>query len=179
MNQPWYIATESFSPQDGEKWKGYVAWSGLAHLEEVVTLDQMLCPTLLPEIKDNFWPHIVNQDFLLDYFVDLEFLLAQVANVSKKNILCVVKEPDAEIAERLDARFQLVGFDLLDTDTGTSALVNCGGFPRAFRNDELNTKGLLSSLSRAREVQTSLRAEYPEEQHAQCDVWQVSRAVAL
>ena len=179
MNQPWYIATESFSPQDGEKWKGYVAWSGLVHLDEVVSLDQMLCPTLLPEIKGDFWPHIVNQDFLLNYFVDLEFLLGQVANISKKNILCVVREPSAETAESFDTRFQLVGFDLLETDTATSALVNCGGFPRAFRNDELNSKGLLSSLSRAREVQTSLRAEYPEEHHAQCEVWQVSRAVAL
>jgi hypothetical protein len=179
MNQPWYIATEPFSPQDGDKWKRYVAWSGLVHLDEVVSLDQMLCPTLLPEIKDSFWPHIVNQDFFLNYFVDLEFLLAQVANVSRKNILCVVREPGTEVEEGIDARFQLVGFDLLETGTATSALVNCGGFPRAFRNDELNSKGLLSSLSRAREVQSSLRAEYPEEHHAQCDVWRVSRAVAL
>jgi hypothetical protein len=179
MNQPWYIATESFTPNDGEKWKGYVAWSGLAHLEEVVTLDQMLCPTLLPEIKDSFWPHIVNQDFLLNYFVDLDFLLTQVPDVPRKNLLCVVRDPSAEALQIADTRFEIVGFDLLETDTATSALVNCGGFPRAFQNGELNSKGLLSSLSRAREVQLALRAEYPEEHHALCDVWQVSRAVAL
>ena len=179
MNEPWYIATEPFTSRDSEKWQAYVAWSGLAHLDELVTLDQRLCPTLLPKIKSNFWPHIVNQDFLLSYFIDLDFLLAQVHVFPKKNILRVVREPSMEPSENVDARFELVGFDLLETNTATSALVNCGGFPRAFENDELNAKGLLSSLKKAREVQLALRTEYPEERHAKCDVWQISRAVAL
>jgi hypothetical protein len=47
--QPWFIATEAFTPRDGEAWTKYVSWSGLAHLDEVVSLDPMLCPTVLPE----------------------------------------------------------------------------------------------------------------------------------
>ena len=179
MVQPWFIATETFTPRDVDKWSAYVAWSGLTHLDEVVSLDQMLCPTVLPKIKDEYWPHIVNQDFLLHYFVDLEFLLAQAAGVPDKNVLCVVREPDAVATCGVDDRFELVGFDLVETEATTSALVNCGGFPLAFRNSELSSKGLLLSLSRAREVQAALRTRYPGEHHAHCDVWQVYRAVAL
>jgi hypothetical protein len=179
MNSQWYIATETFSPRDGDKWAGYVAWSGLAHLDEVVTLDHMLCPTVLPNIEDDFWPHIVNENFLLNYFTDLNFLLTKVENIPEKNLLCVIREPAENVPSSVDARFELIGFDLVETDTATSALVNCGGFPLAFKNDELNSKGLLSSLSRAKEVQNLLRERYPEEHHAKCDVWQVSRRVAL
>jgi hypothetical protein len=74
--QPWYIATETFTSRGGEAWDRYVEWSGLTQLDEVVSLD---CPTLLPEIRDDYWPHIVNEDFMLQFFTDLEFLLAQVS----------------------------------------------------------------------------------------------------
>jgi hypothetical protein len=179
MTQPWFLATRSFSPRDGIKWQEYVAWSQLAHLDEVVSLDHMLCPTILPDVKDEYWPHIVNEDFLLNFFVNLDFLLQQVATAADKNLLCVIREPDADAQSPVDPRFTPIGFDLVETHTMTSALVNCGGFPRAFQNSELTSNGLLPSLTRAREVQLALRNEYPEEPHAQCDVWQLSRAVAL
>ena len=70
--QPWFIATQRLTSRDGVAWEKYVAWSGLKHLDEVVSLDPMLCPTLLPDIKDEYWPHIVNEDFMLNFFVDLE-----------------------------------------------------------------------------------------------------------
>ncbi|TGR67586.1 hypothetical protein EN866_40555, partial [Mesorhizobium sp. M2D.F.Ca.ET.223.01.1.1] len=72
-----YIATEKFGPSDGPRWESYVAWSGLTQLNEVVTLDGMLCPAALGEIKDSYWPHIVNEDFMLGFFVDLDFLLSE------------------------------------------------------------------------------------------------------
>lgn len=36
----------------------------------------MLCPTVLKNIEDDYWPHIVNEDFMLSYFVDLNYLRA-------------------------------------------------------------------------------------------------------
>ena len=63
--EPWFIATEPFTPENGTKWRDYVAWSGIEQLEELVSLDSMLCPTLLPRIKDEYWPYIVNEDFML------------------------------------------------------------------------------------------------------------------
>jgi len=91
--QPWYIATETFTPRRAAAWEKYVAWSGLTQLHEVVSLDPMLCPTLLPEIDRDFWPHIVNEDFMLGFFVDLEFLLGRLPPVADRNLLCVYRNP--------------------------------------------------------------------------------------
>jgi hypothetical protein len=77
---PWFIATGSFSSGNTQAWEKYIAWSGLGPLDEVVSLDPMLCPTVLPEIKNEYWPYIVNEDFMLNFFVDLEFLLKQISS---------------------------------------------------------------------------------------------------
>src|SRR5947209_14584085 len=90
---PGFIATQPFTPEDGDRWLDYLRWSGLMQLQEVVSLDGMLCPTLLPEIKDEYWPYIVQEDFMLNYFLDFDYLIAQVAVIEKKNILCVFRNP--------------------------------------------------------------------------------------
>lgn len=176
---PWFIATETFNPSRGEAWAKYVAWSGLTHLDEVVSLDGVLCPTVLPEIKDEYWPHIVNEDFMLNYFVDLDFLLAQISSIPDCNLLRVYRNPPTHpraIDDRAD--FEFLGYDLVDVGGSTSALTNCGGFPEVFANDELSCKGLLSTHERALEVQGKLRAFHSGERHADCDVWAIFRAIA-
>ncbi|BCH16224.1 MULTISPECIES: hypothetical protein [unclassified Mesorhizobium] len=70
-----YIAKEKFGPFSGTAWSMYINWSGLTQLSEVVSLDGMLGPVALGEVKDSYWPHIVNEDYMLDFFVDLDFLL--------------------------------------------------------------------------------------------------------
>lgn len=178
--QPWFIATEPFTFRSGEAWEKYVAWSGLRHLDEVVSLDPMLCPTLLPEVKDEYWPHIVNEDFMLNFFVDLDFLLKQISSVHERNLLCVHRNPEGpppQYSGRM--KFELLGYDLVDVHGSASALTNCGGFPDVFGNTELSPKGLLTSYGRALQVQADLRAKHPEEDHADCHVWAISRAVAL
>jgi hypothetical protein len=175
--QQWFIATEPFTSRDGDKWRKYVAWSGLVQLDEVVSLDPMLSPSVLPEIKDNYWPYIVNEDFMLNFFVDLDFLLQAVSGVVKKNLLCVCRNPQTPIApHKGKLNFEFLGYDLVDVEGGASALTNCGGFPKAFANSELSSKGLLVSHARALEVQAALRNAYPEEHHADCHVWAISRA---
>ena len=61
----------------------------------------------------------------------------------------------------------------MELQTGVSALVNCGGFDRAFSPAELSECGLLADHARALTVQKRLRAEYPDEHHAHCDLWAV------
>jgi hypothetical protein len=58
-----------------------------------------------------------------------------------------------------------------------SALTNCGGFPNAFANSELSQTGLLLDFHRAFEVQQLLRAQYPDEHHANCHVWAIFRLI--
>jgi len=178
--QQWFIATEPFSPGDGAKWSKYISWSGLGHLDEVVSLDPMLCPTVLPTINDEYWPHIVNEAFMLNFFVDLDFLLAQVSGVKTLNLLCVYRNPLTDIPPPGGkVRFEFLGYDLVDVEGSASALTNCGGFPGAFENSELSSKGLLTSHTRALEVQANLRSMYPEEHHADCHVWAISRAARV
>ena len=75
--------------------------------------------------------------------------------------------------------FEFLGYDLVDVEASASALTNCGGFPDAFDNGELSSKGLLTSHARALQVQADLRTKHPEEHHANCHVWAIFRAVAL
>jgi hypothetical protein len=175
---PWFIATETFTARQGEAWEKYIAWSGLTQLDEVVSLDPMLCPTLLPDIKDEYWPRIVNEEFMLHFFLDLEFLLGQISDVTECNVLCVYRNPtNLPPPPTGPVKFEFLGFDLVDVEASASALTNCGGFPDVFQNNELSSKGLLPAHTRALQIQSVLRAKFPDEPHADCDVWAIFRAV--
>ena len=173
---PLYIATETFDPSWGTRWSNYIIWSGLTHLTEVVSLDSMLCPPILKEIEDDYWPHIVNEDSMVNYFIDFGFLRERVVHVQQKNVLCVFRNPEsAPSLPPGHEAFTFLGYDLVDVEGSASALTNCGGFPDVFSNNELSNVGLLTSLSRAKEVQGLLCSRYPEEHHADCHLWAVFR----
>ncbi|ANT52305.1 hypothetical protein [Mesorhizobium amorphae] len=171
-----YIAVEKFGPSGGIGWKKYVEWSGLTQLTEVVTLDGMLCHFALPETKDTHWPHIVHEDNMLNFFVDLDFLLSELDDTINLNILGVIRRPSADVSLLDWDGFVFLGYDLMDKDVGNSALTNCGGFPEAFANSELSSVGLISNFERAVEIQRALRTKYyPPEHHADCDLWAIFR----
>jgi hypothetical protein len=178
--QPWFIATERCTSQD-PAWEGYVAWSGLSQLDEVVSLDHLLCPTILPTIEEHYWPYVVAADYMGHFFVDLEFLLKQIPERREVNLLCVYYKPQASPPPYCGrVKFEFLGYDLVEVNGGgISALTNCGGFPDVFANSELSSKGLLTSHERAWRVQADLLAKHPEEPHADCDVWAISRAVGV
>jgi hypothetical protein len=175
--QPWYIATKRFGPWDGETWRKYAEWAGLGGLRELVSLDAGLCPTLLPDIEPDYWPHIVNEDFMLHFFTDLDFLLAQIAAVPERNLLCVYRNPPKQpTPPKGSAHFEFVGYDVVDIHGDVSALTNCGGFPDVFSSDELLPFGLLPTRKRAVAVQAALKQRYPGHSHTDCHVWAVFRA---
>ena len=169
---PWFIATERFSPEDAG-WGKYMAWSKLTQLDEVVSLDPMLCPPILRNIEDEYWPHIVNEDFMLNYFTDLDYLISKVAGVERKNLLCVYRNPGKQPIAPTPL-FEFLGYDLVDTLGSASALTNCGGFPEVFSNSELSSKGLLLSHERAAQVQSELRRTGLD--HSDCHLWAIFRA---
>ena len=137
----------------------------------------MLCQPVLPVAKDEYWPYIVNEDYMLDYFTDLNFLLKEVAEIDNKNVLCVFRDPTSHPKAPSDIlTFEFLGYDLVDLEGHASALSNCGGFPLVFSNEELNEFGLLRTHDRAVEVQTLLKSHHPEERHAECYVWAIFRA---
>lgn len=172
---PWFIATQPFTPTNREAWTRYIEASGLTQLAEVVSLDGILCPTLLRETKEDYWPHIVQEDFMLDYFLDFDFLRRQVAQIERKNLLCVFRNPAERPVAPSVAQFEFLGYDLVDVQGSVSALTNCGGFPDVFGNFELSRHGLLPEFERAVEVQRLLRSVHPQEHHADCHLWAIFR----
>jgi hypothetical protein len=176
--EPWFVATEKFGPASGQSWKNYQGWSKLSHLTELVTLDPALCPTVLSDIKKEYWPYIVNEDFMIKFFVDFEFFMSQVSDYTEKNILCVFRNPPKPpTLPRTLQNFAFLGYDLTDVEVGTSALSNCGEFPEVFVSSDLSTMGLLTTHSRAVEVQAKLRELYPNESHANCHFWAIFRKI--
>ena len=171
-----FIATEKFDAADGERWRSYCEWAKIPALREVVSLDGLLCKHLITEFAEEDWLHIVNADFRLEYFRDFDYLLRRVAAVQRRNILGLYRNPQLQIeTPPVPAEFMFLGYDLIEEMTQISALVNCGGFPKAFANDELNEFGLIGTFSRASEVQRHLRKEYPDEPHAGCELYALWR----
>lgn len=176
--QPCYIATETFGPRNGESWSSFVQWSGLVQLAELVSLDSMLCPSVLPEIRDGDRPHLCGDGAVPGLFVDLDFLLARIADVAERNLLCVFQDPPAPPEPPAGPmRFTLLGYDLVDIEGEASALTNCGGFPDVFDGAELSQYGLLESHARALEVRRDLRGLRDGGPHADCHVWAICRAL--
>ena len=176
MAEPLFIATERFDPTDGEKWRKYAEWAKIPALTEVVSLDALLCGHLVKEFSDEDWKHIVNENFRLDYFCHLDYLLSRVLDKERRNILGLYRNPAAHIAEAPAAgAFKFMGYDLIEEETQISALTNCGGFADCFLNEELNSYGLIGAFDRASEVKRSLVTKHPEEHHAQCELYAIWR----
>ena len=171
-----FVAKRPFDPSVGDRWDRYVGWSGLSQLREVVTLDTMLCPTLPEELTAADWEYNVHADYMVFFFRSLDYLLKRVTADGRLNILAVLQNPAAaDLAGVTLPGFAFAGFDLVDVCGDVSALTNCGGFEGVFANAELSELGLLTDLSRAQEVQASLRVQYPEEPHAECHIWAIWR----
>jgi hypothetical protein len=169
-----YSAVTRFDPDCGEEWEKFIEWSGLTQLREVISLDGLLCPTVFQELTEEDWQHNVHADYKTHLFRDLDYLLHKVSEDKRMNLLAVMQEPTAtDLHSFVDPHFVFRGCDLIETEGSVSALVNCGGFDKAFSNTDLSEYGLLTDHAKALSVQQLLRNEYPDEHHAECDVWAI------
>lgn len=169
-----FTAVNRFDPNCGDAWTKYVAWSGLTHLKEVVSLDGILCPAVIKELIDEDWQHNVHEDYKVFLFRDVDYLLSRVTDHDRVNFLAIMQNPTAEdLRSFSDLRFEFCGFDLVDAHGDISALVNCGGFDKAFSKIDLSKCGLVTDHARAMEIHRRLPLEYPNEHHAECNVWAI------
>lgn len=176
MTTPYFIAVQKFGPHAGQAWQEYIAWSGLTHLTEVVSLDILLCAPVIDELAAEDWNYNVQEDYLTEYFHDLDYLLKRVEPRDGVNMLAVRLNPTADTQQQFtDERFEFLGYDLVERTTAVSALTNCGGFDQAFNSSDLSSVGLLESYDDARRVQGLLKTHYPDEPHADCDLWAIWR----
>jgi hypothetical protein len=170
----WYAAVEAFGPTSGDSWDSYVRESGLKQLTQVITLDDILCPNIITELTPEDWENNVSEDYEIFYFRNLDYLLKRIGNLEGVNILALIRNPDEECSNQsIGDDFVFQGYDLIEVVGSNSALTNCGGFDKAFDNNELSSVGLLSTLKRASEVQNLLLKNYSDEPHANCDVWAI------
>ena len=174
-----FIATEAFDPSDGEKWLSYCQWAKIPGLTEIVSLDCMLCRHLVHDADERLnedWEHIVCENFRLDYFYDLDYLLQRVQNVKRRNILGLYRNSDVHIPSPPAGRdFIFMGYDLIEEETQISALNNCGGFSDVFANSKLNSYGLITDFGRAAEIRRLLVQYHPDEHHAHCELYAIWR----
>lgn len=176
MTLPYFIAVEKFGPDSGQAWQEYIAWSGLIHLTEVVSLDILLCAPVVDELTAEDWSYNVQENYLTEYFHDLDYLLRRVDTQAPINILAVLLNPESDARPLwTDERFEFLGYDLIELTTGVSALTNCGGFDQAFANEDLSPVGLLATYTDARHVQKLLKTHYPDDPHAACELWAIWR----
>jgi hypothetical protein len=177
----YYTARKAFDKtceNEVMSWKEYIAWSGLTHLTELVSLDGMLNAVLVKPDRNNAeeWPfiHIVNL-YETGFFTTLDYVLRRMSQQDKFNLLRVVLEPDRDCKDVPLDDYEFVGYELLDQDFHTSALTNCGGFDETFSVGDLNGKGLIDDFTKAYTIKKQLLANNPEEYHADTNVIAVWR----
>lgn len=174
MSEIWYTITEKFTQDCGESWQKYIEGSGLKQLKRIVTLDNLLCPTIIDKYLDEDWNHNVTADYLTDYFRDLNYLLSRIEPSKETNLLAVLLSPEEDVSNFIVGKdFIFLGYDLIELATSTSALTNCGGFEKSFNNSELSEDGLIKSFQRAKEIERSLKYNYPNDEHANCNIWAI------
>ena len=172
MSQIWYRAVERFDT-DHPGWEKYLEFSKLNQVTELITLDALLCATLTSNLLQTDWDFVIQEDYLTSCFTDLDYLVARTIAFEKKHLLAVIRSPEKEEKERAIENGKFVGYDLIEQETGISALTNCGGYPESFKNGELNQHGLLPTYVRAKEVQKSLWEYNPEDPHADTIMWAI------
>jgi hypothetical protein len=111
---------------------------------------------------------------------DLEELRVYNNKDIAEQILLIMVRPDVNIIDKhlvsdIDT-FTFCGYDLVEMDTCISAITNCGvGFDNAVDYGNLNEYGLVPNYLDVVKTQILLRDNYPDENHAYCEVVEVWR----
>ncbi|WP_314511506.1 hypothetical protein [Xanthocytophaga agilis] len=172
-----YTAIEKFGPHNRESWINYVSWSKLCHLQEVISLDPMLCPSIVEADFEKDNEYLIWENFTSDQYSDLNYLKVKLKDTDNSlyHILAVVKEPEQGCERIALANAEFVGYDLVDTEGSASALTNCGGFEETFSPKDLNVYGLIPFYEKAYSIREALIKNNPHEHHADCYVWAIWR----
>ncbi len=167
-----YTAKESFYKGD-EGWEGYIKFSKLNHLTELVSIDNLLSPPIVEPVYENKkdWEfiHIINQ-CETGFYLTLDYVLKRLETKDKFNLLTLCVNPSEDCKNIGIDRFEFEGYDLLDQDYDISALTNCGGFDESFTSSDINEKGLIFDFTRAYDIRKSLLENNPLEHHADTNV---------
>lgn len=154
-------------------WNEYIKWSKLDHLTELISLDEMLNPSLIECSFDNEedWNSIhLFKNSVTGYAINLDFVMKNLNTKEKYNLLTIVIEPEVDCQKITVEDFEFMGYDLLDFDFYISALTNCGGFEETFSSSDINDKGLIDDFEKAYDINKRLLENNQVEFHADTNV---------
>lgn len=172
-----YRAVERFD-REHPGWAKYLVFARNPSLVEVVSLDTMLCPNVIPPEAEWDGGRPIHglpcaEIAMSGFFEDLDWLRARVGVRTDAMILRVVQQPTDDDLVESPSGFRFEGFDLLD-DGLTSALTNCGGIDELLPHQAAN--GLIPDARVARELCDELERKYGDvERHRVTDVWAIWR----
>jgi hypothetical protein len=69
-----FAAHNRFDSACGKSWTDYIQWSGLRRIAELVSTDEMLCPSSIDELVDADWEYNIHADCRTYMFRDVEYL---------------------------------------------------------------------------------------------------------
>lgn len=180
---PIFAACQKFDSQRGDAWTHYVEWSGYAHLSEVVSIDTILCPSLIDALIDEDWNFNIHADYRFHFFHDYEYLKRRIVyDAARHNLLALIETPDSQVSvsDIWPNAFSFGGYDILDADNSISLLLNSGAFPSIFAPGDLNRLGLLDHFDRAVEIARGLRQLFPDDPHCgDGRIWAIARYTNL
>ena len=172
---PMFTACQKFDSQFGDSWSRYIEWSGFHHIDELVSTDSILCPSLIDNLVDVDWKFNIPADNLVYFFRDYEYLKQRVSyDPARHNLLAVTVRP-AQTPGVIDG-FEFCGYDILDSHDSISVLTNCGAFPSIYTAGDLNRFGLVTDLGRVTQIAEKIREANPDDHHCcDCRVWGIAR----
>ena len=168
---PMFTVCRKFDSQCGDSWSRYIEWSGFHHIDELVSTDSILCPSLV----DEDWKFNIPADNLVYFFRDYEYLKQRVSyDPARHNLLAVTVRP-AQPPDIIHG-FEFCGYDIMDSHDSISVLTNCGAFPSIYSADDLNRFGLVTDLERVTKIAEAIRAANADDPHCRdCRVWGIAR----
>ena len=96
---------------------------------------------------------------------------------NEQQVLAIIMRPDTNINQSLlYSEFEFCGYDLVEEFSNISAILNfAAGFEKSIAYKKLNKFGLISTYHEAVNTQVSLKDEYSNESHADCEIVEVWR----
>jgi hypothetical protein len=170
-----FAACQKFDSRCGDSWSRYIEWSGFHHIQEIVSIDTMLCPSLIDTLIDDDWKFNIHADYRVYFFHNLEYLKRRIKyESSRHNILALTEQPTSIVAP--PSGFTYCGYDIIDSFDSISVLTNCGTFSSIFSANDINQFGLVEDLDRATQIADSIREANPDDDHCcDCHVWGIAR----
>lgn len=164
MIGPVYYKAERFFPT-----KEYEVFSNVTGKSEIVSFDILLCG-MINELDPAGTAGFIRE------VADWKSLL-QVPMKSDEQIIAYYMNPAESYQHHiLPDGFEFCGYDLSEYETSISAITNCGRlFDKVIPYGELNRFGLLGEHSRAVSIRKLLLDTYPNENHADCAIYELWR----